>query len=104
MGKAHSPICDALQVHVVDAVLDEFFASISEVLVFCPLVECFVDCRSIATIWGPVLFGGMTVAAPGKWGSANGGVLLGVAAAYSAAVSTAPKYPWLPPPGCTVPL
>ena len=53
--------------------------------------------HSIAAIWGPVLLGGM-MAAPGKSGSTNGGVLIGVAAAYSAAVSTAPKYPCVPPP------
>ena len=50
-----------------------------------------LNCCSMAAIWCPVLFGGMPVAAPGKGGSANGGVLIGVAAAYSAGVSIAPK-------------
>ena len=45
----------------------------------------------MAAIWGPVLLGGITAAAPGKGGSAKGGVLMGVAAAYSAGVSIAPK-------------
>ena len=31
----------------------------------------------MAEIWGPVLFGGMTAAAPGKAGSMNWGVLSG---------------------------
>ena len=52
----------------------------------------------MAMIWGPVLLGGMVAAAPGKRGSAKGGVLLGVAAVYSAAVRTAPNYPWVPLP------
>ena len=60
--------------------------------------SALLNWHSIAAIWGPVLLGGMTAAAPGKSGSTNGGVLIGVAAAYSAAVSTAPKYPWVPPP------
>ena len=47
--------------------------------------------RSIAAIWGPVLLRGITAAAPGKGGPMNGGVLSGVAAAYSVAVRTAPK-------------
>ena len=60
--------------------------------------SALLNCRSIAAIWGPVLLGGMTAAAPGKGGSTNGGVLIGVAAAYLAAVSTAPSYPCAPPP------
>ena len=31
----------------------------------------------MASIWGPVLLGGMTPAAPGKMGSVKGGVLTG---------------------------
>ena len=45
----------------------------------------------MAAIWGPVLLGGITAAAPGKGGLAKGGVLMGVATAYSAGVSIAPK-------------
>ena len=45
----------------------------------------------MAAIWGPVLLGGMTAAAPGKIGLVKGGVLTGVAAAYSAAVRMVPK-------------
>ena len=52
----------------------------------------------MAAIWGPVLLGGMAAAEIGKRGSAKGGVLMGVAAVYSAAVRTAPNYPWVPPP------
>ena len=59
--------------------------------------SALLNWRSIAAIWGLVLLGGMTAAAPGKGGSMNGRVLIGVAAAYSAAVSTAPKYPCVPP-------
>ena len=50
-----------------------------------------LNCHSMAMIWGPVLLGGMTAAVPGKGGSANCGVLIGVAVAYSAGVSIAPK-------------
>ena len=53
--------------------------------------RALLNCRLMAVIWGPVLFGGRTAAAPGKRGSANGGVLIGVAVAYSAGVSRAPK-------------
>ena len=60
--------------------------------------SALLNWRSITAIWGPVLLGGMTAAAPGKGESTNGGVLIGVAAAYLAAVSTAPKYPCAPPP------
>ena len=45
----------------------------------------------MASIWGPVLLGGMTAAAPGKMGSVKGGVLTGKAATYYAAVRMAPK-------------
>ena len=44
--------------------------------------SALLNCHSIAAIWGPVLLDGMTAAAPGKWGSAKGGVLMGVAAVY----------------------
>ena len=60
--------------------------------------SALLNWHSIAAIWGPVLLGGMMAAVLGKSGSMNGGVLFGVAAAYSAAVSTAPKYPCVPPP------
>ena len=46
---------------------------------------------------GPGLLGGMMAAAPGKRGSAKGGVLMGVAAAYSTAVRMAPKQLCVPP-------
>ena len=60
--------------------------------------SALLNWRSMTAICGPVLLGGMTAAAPGKRGLMNGGVLIGVVAAYSAAVSTAPKYPCVPPP------
>ena len=59
--------------------------------------SALLNWHSIAATCGPVLLGGMMAAAPGKSGSMNGGVLFGVATAYSAAVSTAPKYPCVPP-------
>ena len=65
------------------------------------MVHChsvLLNWHSIAAIWGPVLLGGMMVAMPGKGGSMNGGVLIGVAVAYSVAVSKAPKYPRVSPP------
>ena len=43
MGKADIPISDSFEVHVVDAILNELFASIGEILVFHPLTKGFVE-------------------------------------------------------------
>ena len=58
VGEADIPVCDAFQVHVVDAILDEFFTRVGEILVFGPLANGFVeltfdggDLRSSAIRW-----------------------------------------------------
>ena len=43
MGKADIHVSDAFEVHVVDAVLNELFAGVGEILVFSPLTERFVE-------------------------------------------------------------
>ena len=78
----------------LSVILFRYMASMSSWMNFLPASVRFLysvhwrsdllNCHSMAAIWGPVLLGGMTSAAPGKVGSANGGVLIGVAAAYSA--------------------
>ena len=58
VGEADIPVCNALEVHVVDAILDEFFTRVGEILVFGPLAKGLVeltfdggDLRSSAIWW-----------------------------------------------------
>ena len=90
MGKADIPVAYSFEVHVVDAILNELFAGVSEILVFHPLMEglielsfdgCYLGSCPTPTPPPP----------PGKMRSAMGGVLMGVAVAYSAAVRMVPK-------------
>ena len=73
VGETDIPIRDFFQVHVIVPSWMNFLPASVRFLYSVHWRRDLLNCRSMATIWGPVLFGGMMGAAPGRGGGVGEG-------------------------------